>query len=258
MSSYRGPIVVLAFLCISVSTLAQSESNRDAHAVSILNQSLSAMGGPILATVVDSRLETTVRSFQPDGQKIAEDVGVLKTLGRGAWRIENANARNGAGTITNGDWVASRSEDGELVEYPTIAVAEAGNWRIPWLSIIAEANDPTVDVSYVGLEENGKIHRIRLHRTRRGNAFEEITKPCEVFIDVQSGLPTRLTFFAHPPENLRISFPVQVEYSNYQSSSGILIPTVVKYSIRGHLLLEITVSRFSTNTGIAATEFQLR
>jgi hypothetical protein len=92
----------------------------------------------------------------------------------------------------------------------------------------------------------------------RGSPFAEITKPCEVFLDAQTGLPTKLTFFVHPPENLRVSFPATVEYSGYQAVSGVLIPTSVKYSIRGQLLTEIVVSQFAINTGASLAEFQVR
>ncbi len=247
--------LVLAVGLASVPVLAQESPLRDPKAVALLSGAMAALGGPGIAAVADTRAEITVRSFGSD--TVAEVPVVLKTLGRKAWRIEGGNAGNGPATVVNGDWGVSQS-DGEVRRFPTVAVAEAGNWRIPWLTIIADVNDPEVEVTYVEVEQGGGVHHVRLHRKTRDAGLAEVLQPCDVLLDAQTGLPLKLTFSAHPPENLLVSIPIEIEYSDYRAFSGLLIPTRIRHSILGQLMSEILVTQFSINTGLSPADFQVR
>lgn len=245
------PVVIVLS---AVSLKAQDPPKRDPQALALLARSLAAMGGPALSGVSDTRAEIILRS-NANGAVI-EHSAVLKTLGRKAWRIEGGAADKNSASVVNGDWGSSRT-DGELREFPTVAVAEAGNWRIPWLSIIADWNEPEVEVIYVGLEQNGAVHRVQLQR-KPANGFAEVYSPCDVLIDAQTGLPLKLTFSMHPPENLLVDIPAEVEYAEYKQIWGLLLPTRIKFSLRGNLVTEVVINQFSLNVGAWPAEFEVR
>jgi hypothetical protein len=77
----------------------------------------------------------------------------------------------------------------------------------------------------------------------------------EVYLDATSHLPIALAFNAHPDDNLRLSFPVQIQFSAYQRFGGIQAPTHVQKFLQGTLTLDLTVTSVATNTGISDTDF---
>lgn len=247
-------VVVLAVSFLAFPISAQDSPQRDPQAVALLARSHAAMGGAALSGVSDTRAEITIRSHT--GGAIVESTAVLKTLGRKAWRMEGSGAGGNSATVINGDRGSSNA-NGEAQEFPVIAVAEAGNWRIPWLSIIGDWNEPDIEATYVGLEENGTVHRVRLQR-KPANGFAEVYGPCDVLIDAQTGLPLKLTFSMHPPENLLVDVPVEVDYSEYRQIHGLLIPVRIRFHIGRTLASETVVNQFSLNVGASPAEFEVR
>lgn len=99
---------------------------------------------------------------------------------------------------------------------------------------------------------------VRLFRKTKDVGLAEVLQPCDVYLDTQTGLPVKLIFSAHPPENLLISFPVEIGYLDYRAFSGLLVPTRIRHSIQGQLVAELLVTQFSANTGVSPAEFQVR
>jgi len=241
-------------LLLSATLMAQQVPRRDPQAVAILHQSLAAMGASNVQNIADTRSEVTIRSNE-DGQVI-ERTAVWKTLGHKAWRVETQGPDGSGVFIANDDWAVSRSGS-EQEEFPSVAVGDAGNWRIPFLSILADVDDPGVAVELVEAGEAKLLH-IRLRPRPKKIGLTEVMEPCDVFMDPQTFLPVRLRFSLHPSVNLLVDIPAEVEYRDYKFISGLLIPTQLRYSVRSRLVNEIFLKSFAPNVGLSPTDFAVR
>ena len=77
----------------------------------------------------------------------------------------------------------------------------------------------------------------------------------DIYLDPVSHLPVAVTFSAHPDDNLRLSFPVKIQFSAYRQLGGMQVPTRVQKLLQGSLVLDLAVATVVTNTGISDSEF---
>jgi hypothetical protein len=77
----------------------------------------------------------------------------------------------------------------------------------------------------------------------------------DVYLDSSSYLPVALGFSVHPDNNLLISIPVEVDYSNYQIFEGVRIPFHIQKFLNGSLFLDLTIQNVVLNSGLATSAF---
>ena len=253
-------LVVPAVLCLTVCLLslcaaAQSPPQRDAQAVLVLSQSVDTLGGRNLGAIRDTYAELTVKTR--DGDQFSYYSATLKTLGNKKWRIESQDPQGPSVFIVN-DGRGQLAAGAETESFSGLSVAEAGNWLIPLFSILSDWRDPNLRIEYQGAEQGGSIHHIRVQRVTENKGWEEVFRPSDLYLDAQTLLPVKLTYSLHPPANLLVDIPVEVEYSQYRNISGILVPFHVTYSIRGRLMLEYNFTSFAVNQGASEADFALR
>jgi len=135
-------------------------------------------------------------------------------------------------------------------------VAEAGNWLIPVLSVIADSGSADLAVTYVGLE--GSTHHLQLLRTSQDPMLADVISPCDIYVDAKTFIPTKLIYNLHPPANLQARIPAEVTYSDWRTVGGLAIPFDIKYSVRGHVLTEYQIQSFAINVGISEDAFSIR
>ena len=227
-------------------------TKRDPQALAVLSSAYGATSGAALMLAKDTSSEMML--VAPTDEQASSGTVLLKTMGKGVWKAE-ADTLDGASVLVlNGSQGMSQSRSDQQ-SFLTISIAEAGNWFLPAYSIIGEYADPSLNISYLGLE--GSTHHIQLLRTSTDPTLQEVLSPCDVYIDSATSLPFRLTYFLHPPADLKIRIPAQVEYSDYRAVSGVLLPYDVKFSIRGKLIAEYKLSSFTANVGLSPSEFSV-
>ncbi len=231
----------------------QSSTQRDPQALAVLTASFKVMNGSYLTLANDASFQITAASGTSD--QSADGPITLKAMGPKMWRME-ADTPNGLSTfVVNGSNAASNLGTDQQ-SFLAFSVAEVGNWFVPAFSIIGEYADPTLSVSYVGLE--GTMHHIQILRTSADPILQQILSPCDVFIDSATLLPVKLKYSLHPPADLGVRIPAQVDYSDYRLTSGVLLPYDVKFSIHQRLVTEYTVTNVSFNVGLSASDFAVK
>jgi hypothetical protein len=79
----------------------------------------------------------------------------------------------------------------------------------------------------------------------------------EFYLDATTLLPTAATFNVHPDNGAATHLLVEVDFSNYQAISGAVVPTHVQRYQQGNLMVDITVTGASFNTGIPLSIFAI-
>jgi len=203
--------------------------------------------------LMDASFQMTVISGTDDHS--GDGIVTLKTMGSKLWRTEADTPNGPSAFIVNGSQGLSQSGKDQQ-SFLTVSVAEAGNWFLPAFSIVGEYADQGLKISYVGLE--GTAHHIQILRTSTDPIMQEILSPCDVYIDSLTLLPTKLVFSLHPPMDLKVRIPAEVDYSDYRLTSGVLLPFDVKFSIQGNLVSEYKLNSFATNVGLSASDFSVK
>ena len=79
----------------------------------------------------------------------------------------------------------------------------------------------------------------------------------DVYFDPQSFLPVVLDFNTHPDIDAGTNLPVEIQFGNFQSMGGVLVPLEIQKYLQGSLLLNLAVSNASINSGVPPSTFTL-
>lgn len=234
---------------------------RDAQAVMLLSQALARLKNTPVA-ITDVSLTASVTYTAGSDQETG--TAALQALGAGESRV-TLNLENGQRQeVRNGFMGVWSGVDGA-------AHAMAGHncwtdaaWFYPLLTLENAAADPTLSVTLAGPTTlNGEaVEELVLSRVVPGQSaavVAEIQKlsTVQMYLDASTLLPVELNFNLHPDKDVNTDVPMEIEYSDYRTVSGALVPFHIQKFIQHSLLLDLEVSGAIVNSGVSAAEFVL-
>ena len=172
--------------------------------------------------------------------------------------------KQGAGQF--GAWIGT---DGTVTPFAGQNCLTDGAWFFPAFTSLA-ASDPNIALTYVGTEQRSGVGVYHLRSYRNASALSAQFSPAsaiaqltqlsttDIYLDGQTFLPVALTFNAHPDKNALVNIPVEIDFSNYQTMNGILVPKHVQKYYQGVLLLDFQITNVAVNTGIPSSNFSIQ
>jgi len=139
------------------------------------------------------------------------------------------------------------------------------SWFFPALSILAATSDPSMILTYVGLEsrDTGSVQHIRAYRyvpSKRAGTVALTTSLSteDIYLDSTSLLPVAFSFNTHPDDDMATNILVEIDFFAYQSSNGVQVPMRVQKLINGGLALDIAVTSAAVNAGLSDAPFAIQ
>lgn len=252
-------LVVVILLSSSIAG-AQPAPQRDSQALSLIQSLHSAMGGPLLAAVRDTTAIADVRTVNGDGTTTVQRV-TFKTYGQYGVRIETDTAQGQSIFVTDGHKAAVRLPGSEPQRRPRRSLGAIRVPHLPLLSILSDLSEATVKVEYLGLKKSGdgNFHHVRIQGALRPeDGLGEFDAPVEVFIDPTTHLPAKIFYSLRAQDDLRVTIPVELRFSDYRSLNRLLVPFRVSYLIGKKLLAEYSFLSFAVNQGGQPSDFEVR
>ena len=156
-----------------------------------------------------------------------------------------------------GKWMTPSSASGAFAFHncQTDAV-----WFFPALSSLRGGSN--VVFSYVGLESRngGNVQHIQssvyqsIQSSNTSPSLQQLST-MDFYLDATTLLPSAIMFNAHPDNNASANLPVEVDFSNYQTTGGITVPMHIQKYIQGTLTIDVTLTTAAFNTGVALSNF---
>jgi hypothetical protein len=257
MSRLSGRLFL--FICILVPTGAftQGQPASDPQALAFAAQSIAAMSGR--TTISDVTLTGTVT------WNAGTDTGTatLRALGTGESRMDLAlssgtrtEVRDAQTGVALGQWFAPNNASGYFASQNCSTDAV---WFFPLLDSLAAG--PNVVLLYVGATTwNGEsVQHIQSYVYQSNPAgltpSPQQLSTMDFYLDVSTLLPAAVTFNAHPDNNANSNLLVEVDFSNYQTVSGVVVPMHIQKYQQGNLMVDVVVTGASFNTGLSLSIF---
>lgn len=241
------------------SSFAQSPPASDPQALSYAAQSITAMTGG--TPINDVTLIGSVNWNQSD-----TGTATLTALGTGESRMDLALT---SGTRTEirdaqtgtplGEWINPDSSSGQFASQNCQTDAA---WFFPALgSLLGGSN---VVLSYVGQETlyGEAVQHIQSYLyqpnapTGSSPTLQQLST-MDFYLDASTLLPVATMFNAHPDNGATTNLQIEIDFSNYQNSGGVLVPMHVQKSQQGNLMVDINLTRASFNTGLSLSNFTI-
>lgn len=263
MSCNPGRFTTCSFLVFSFSTFlfAQSVPSSDPQALAHAAQSIAALTGG--TTISDVTLTGNVTW---NGGATDTGTATLRALGSGESRMDLALT---SGTRTEirdaqtgtplGQWFAPNNTSGYFASQNCWTDAV---WFFPVLGSLAAG--PNVVLSYLGQTTwNGEsVQHIQSYvyqanwPTIPGPTPQQLSS-IDFYLDATTLLPSAVTFNAHPDDNTNTNLLIEVDFSNYQTVSGVVVPMQIQKYQQGNLMINLSLSGASFNTGLSLSIFTI-
>lgn len=259
---YFSAIVIFA---LHISALAQTSSQavptNDAQAVALAKQALATLTAG--AAVSDVTFNANVISVL--GSDYETGSGTFRAKVNGESRVDLAlsggtrtDVRSLSGGIPIGAW---RQNAGPSVAYAQHNCWTDASWFFPPFSSLVQVANANFILKYVGLEQHNGVSvqhiQIFQFRANDGGTVQRLST-IEFYLDATTGLPFAIAFNAHDDHNMNVNVPSEIDFANYQSVNGILIPFHFQQLVNGVVMLDVTVTSAAFNQGLSDTLFSLQ
>jgi len=254
---WRALVIGLLLGFISQAGFAQSQSPstpavRDPLAISVLQSSIAAMGG---TSAVAAITDTTVTGTEPD---ISNPGGPPVPF---TWQTSGVEFRFttqnsiGAYTALSGHGIPAQFKNGSWIPLAQYVSRANLGFHLPALVLNGEIQNSNYTLQYAGgatVDGNAVIH---IHAVDSSDATSQIVTPQEWYFDPATFLPVRVEYLIPEERNVNSSIPASMEFSNYQSVSGVAVPFQVKIQAGQLLSLTASVTSVVFNSGLPTSTF---
>lgn len=171
--------------------------------------------------------------------------------------VRNASDQEPQGTWTGPDGVLhSMAQHNCLID---------AAWFFPALSVLSQASTANVIATYVGQEVRGgaSVQHLRFASTlpnlapTSASLLASLTNE-DIYLDSTSLLPVAVNFNAHPDNDALTNIAVEIDFSNYQTVSGIRVPFKIQKLLNNGPFLEINIESVTVNSGLSDSTFAIQ
>jgi hypothetical protein len=264
-------VSVTCFLLLSVCFVSFGQSPvptaaTATQALQLLQQALTALS-PRVATQ-DTTLTGSVHYVA--GATDETGTATLKALASGASSVQLALPSgtqseirnltgNPTGILPTGEWTDFGGVSHNLVLHNLF---NEPAWFSPVASITRVLATPQFVASFVGTEavSSQTVNHVSLTATPADSSAPEAARAhlsrLDLYLDSSTSLPQSLSFDIHPDNDAGLDIPITVQFSDYRSVNGSIIPFhIQRYIDNTELVLDIQLSSATINTGIPVTTF---
>lgn len=259
------PLAVSGLIVQAQTQTASDVPTKDATAVNLAINALKGMTGGVALNDVTltGQVVRAVAADSDSGPAIlqASNAGAASftfSLGSG----QRAEVINPAST-PQAAWLG---EDGTWHRTAIHNTWTPAAWFAPALVLEAVLGDQqlaveTLDATSLGGEVVQHLRCWRVLPSYSGSpgdlALIQRFSTVDIYLDATSNLPVELYFDLHPDSNASMNIPVEIRYSDWRISSGVLVPYRIQRFFNGGLLDDISVSSATLNSGLSSLSFNV-
>lgn len=246
--------IVLFFFHSQIPDVLQPD--RDAQAVTLLQQSFSAMAKTLPSDSSATGMVTVV-----EGSATQTGTIQILTLGTSA-TSEILNLPNEQRTVIYSNGAAKETKGTQSFSAPMeLALThQCPDFPIPLL--MSALNNSDESIRYIGLEtlDDQPVQHVQVWNSFASKTHLQTLSPFsvkDVWIDARSNLPLKILYYRRTGGQGAPAFLVEVSFSNYTNSGGVLYPFLIKKSFNGTPWQTVTIQSVSFNDGLTAAQFSV-
>jgi len=244
--------------------LAQTQPQSDPQALSLATQSMATLTGG--TSITDATLNGNVSWIAGSDTQTGTGTFLAKGVSESRYDLilnggNQSDIRNASNGSPAGAWVGS---DGVSHSYASQNCWTDSAWFFPALSALSNA-DLSVVLTYVGPEtrlgvsvQHLQAYRFVPAKSSATTALLQQESTTDFYLNAVSLLPVATTFKVHPDDDSSVNLAVEVDYSSYQASNGAQLPMRVQRYLQGELILDLSVTAVSLNSGIPDSDFTIQ
>jgi len=254
-------VLVVPFLWV-VLVHGQTIPQSDPQALALAAQSIAAMTGGMLIRDMTLTANTTWTA----GSNTETGTATLRAKGLAESRVDLAlsggtrsDIRNSSPGYAQGAWVGN---DGVSHPYAQHNCWTDAVWFFPALSSLTQTSNPSFIFKYIGQEQREElaVQHIQLFQVVPNDTDGLFLRLSTVdfYLDASTYLPLAVTFETHSDHDLNTDISAEIQFANYQTVNGVMVPLHVQKLLNETVLLDVTVTDAVFNAGLSDSPFSLQ
>jgi hypothetical protein len=233
---------------------------RDPVALGLANQALVRLSGG--TSLTDVTLQVTVSFYGGGTQETG--TGTFYAIGDSQSKLV-LNLSNGTQTeVRNGQAGAWVFQNGSVFLEAAHNCWVDATWFFPGLIFTNVSGNTQSALINLGSQtwSGSPVSQIQTYQAPPGHnatvsgVIQSLSAET-VSLDPVSGLPLAIDFNLHSDSDATTNVPAEIQFSNYQSVSGMSVPFHVQKYVGGQLLLDVTLTSVTVNSGLSPTLFAI-
>lgn len=238
-------------------THAQSSIQRDQQALTIIEQSIAAVGGLNQITSIQDFTETGTVTYYWTGQPTGNVT--VKSRGLHQLRIDADLPDGRRSTVVSGAGGSIKEDNGRTTPIHPQSAADIASMTFPYSLLIAAMQDSSMSIIYSGLvtHDGASVHDIRIQKVYSNQRDDPSGK---------RGTREGRDFYVDPNTYLVVAIsdqiyvgnrgePHEILYSNYEPESGVSMPLTVTETVGGAKGLVMQLSQVTFNSQLSDSDF---
>lgn len=251
------PALCLTVCLLSLCAAAQESPQRDAQAILLLTQAVSAMGG----NAPDSSVATGTIDLVEGS---LEETGTVRIVTRGLNEArERIQTNRGLRERVYASGLAGNVTDfkRDTLSLEMAASSQSPNFPLPLLA--AALSNPDFAFEYLGQEtlDGTSVYHIRFWNTYSSNPRLQHLAEFSVkdlWLDAASGLPKKISYDQRAGSGAVPRIHIEASYSDYRDVGGVLYPFLIKRIYNGTPWATIRIDSVVLNSGVSDADFQIQ
>jgi len=235
----------------------------DPQALAIASKAITALAGRQSLADVTMTGSVTWSTGEDQSQS---GTATLRALGTSESRMDLALPEGTRSEIRDaqtggplGRWTNPDNSSGDFAAHNCWTDAA---WFFPAFSSLAGGKNAVL--AYVGLEDHDgqSVQHLRSYQFQISASAGPSINPQQLstmdfYLDAATFLPVAIDFDAHPDNNATANIPIEIEFSNYQTVGGVVVPMHIQRYQQGLLMIDIQVTSVSFNAGLPLSLFAI-
>jgi hypothetical protein len=230
---------------------AQSGPVRDASAIAVLQNSVSAMGGSSSWQAVQDWTIAGTVSSNGSGQPASN----FSWIGAGMeFRLE-VDTSSTTNVFLSGHGSPARISNGVVSSLNYFVARANPPLYLPGVRLMQELNYQKLTIRYVGAATAQGRAAIQIHVSDDSDSLGSLVTPHDWYFDASSFLPLQVHLRLPPNENAANYMNGTFDFWQFQTVNGMLVPSQLSLS-KGNLpTTSIVIGSVTFNSGIPQSEF---
>lgn len=257
--------VIAASLLLVVSSSAQTPQTpgstatgpqRDAQAVTLLQQSISAFG-PAQPSDSTATGNVTITA----GSSTTQGTVTIMTRGTTQSSIQ-FQMPSDSWSVISSSGQANKIEASATTVMPLELSASYQSFYFPLAYLSGVLSNPDYAIQYVGQETIGSSSANHIQVQNTFNSvpnFQFLAQftLADIWLDATTALPVKIAMIRRFGGGGALSYPMAIAYSNYQVVSGVKYPFTIQEYVTGTVWATTTIQSVTFNTGLTDSNFSL-
>lgn len=259
-----GLLAFLLALFVASPVLTQqtstSTAQRDQQALTVLSQVIKAAGGQATLAAIQDITGSGTITYYWAGEEVQGNVTV-KGRGIGQFRLDATLTTGVRSWAVNNGTGFTKETDGTVSQIPHHNTVNFGNLTFPLYFMSTIIGDASTSITYIGLEAKSgtQVHHLRTEKifsskADPGGIVSKLTTR-DFFIDSTSYQIVATQDMVHPEGASTIDYPREMQFSDYRTVNGVLVPFAITEVATGQRTYSIQLNQVSFNSGFQDSDF---